>query len=87
MRLYVYCEGQSEKIFADRLLAPFFRKDGIEIKVILANNKKGGIANYAQFKRELIRLCDEHSNEYVTTMIDYSPVKNLQIAYERYNSE
>ena len=86
-RLYIYCEGHTEKMFTEKLLQPFFGSRGIAANTILAGNgssgRKGGIINYTQVKRDLSRICREHSHEYVTTMIDYSPVISLPLEYDR----
>lgn len=74
--LYIYCEGSTEEIFVKTLLVPYFEPRGIYIKTILASGR-GGVAQYEQVKRDLTRICREHSHEVVTTLIDYSPVKTL----------
>lgn len=85
--LYVYCEGQTEKTFIDDLLSPFLADKGIfTIPIICGDGrsgKKGGIWNYQQVIRELTRLCHEHPNEFVTTMIDYSPPHKLELDYKK----
>lgn len=84
-RLYIYCEGHTEKMFTERLLQPFLESRGIEANTILAGNgslgRKGGIINYNQVRRDLSRICREHPHGYVTTMIDYSPVIRLPLEY------
>lgn len=84
--LYVYCEGYTEKTFVDGLLSPFLADKGIfTIPIICGDGrsgKKGGIRNYQQVIREFTRLCHEHPNEFVTTMIDYSPPHKLGLDYE-----
>ncbi|MDC7950569.1 DUF4276 family protein [Methanomassiliicoccaceae archaeon COG_1] len=81
----MYCEGHTEKMFTEKLLRPFFGSRGIEANTILAGNgssgRKGGIINYTQVKGDLSRICREHPHEYVTTMIDYSPVIRLPLEY------
>lgn len=84
--LYVYCEGQTEKTFVDDLLSPFLADKGIYAIPIICGDgrsgKKGGIWNYQQVIRELTVLCHEHPNEFVTTMIDYSPPHKLELDYK-----
>ncbi|MDC7950493.1 hypothetical protein PAA26_00010 [Methanomassiliicoccaceae archaeon COG_1] len=45
-RLYIYCEGHTEKMFTERLLQPFLESRGIAANTILAGNgslgRKGG---------------------------------------------
>lgn len=74
--LYIYCEGSTEEIFVKNILIPYFESHGVYIRTILASGK-GGIAQYEQVKRDLLRICREHPHEMVTTLIDYSPVKTL----------
>lgn len=85
-RLYIYCEGSTEKIFVDKILIPFFKSRDIAVQTIIAakgsDGKKGGIAQYDQVKRELTRICREHPHEHVTTLIDYSPVFSLPFEYD-----
>lgn len=86
-RLYIYCEGQTEFDFVKKMLVPFFESRDIYATPILAGDgyhgKKGGIASYSQIKREIKKLCYEHSNEWVTTMIDYSPEIDLSLTYDQ----
>ena len=76
-RVYVYCEGQTEKQFVDIVLKQYMQNKGLEMTPTIAGDgrksKRGGISGYAQAKRELQRLCHEHRNETVTTMIDLAP--------------
>lgn len=77
-RLYVYCEGPSEKNFVDRVLYPYLSKRGIfAIPLVCTTGKKegnvykGGISRYSKIQKELRRICGEHKNEQVTTMMDF----------------
>jgi hypothetical protein len=85
-RLYIYCEGHTEKIFVDKILVPFLGYRGIVVQTIMAargiGGNRGGIAQYNQVKRELTNICNEHPNEHVTTLIDYSPVFGLPFEYD-----
>ena len=49
-RLYIYCEGHTEKIFVEKLLAPFLSCRGISVYTIMAargiGGNRGGIAQY-----------------------------------------
>lgn len=38
--------------------------------------------SYAQIKREIKTVCREHPNELVTTLIDYSPLIELDLEYD-----
>lgn len=76
--LYVYCEGPSERDFVNRVLCPYLSNKGIfAIPFICTTGKKegnvykGGISKYPKIQKELRKICGEHKNEYVTTMIDF----------------
>jgi len=77
--IYVYCEGQTEETFINEVLAPYmFYMAGLSLKPIVCETKrtslkkyKGGIVDYQRVKKEIQRLCKEHHNEYVTSMMDF----------------
>lgn len=78
IRVYIYCEGQTEESFIKRILRPYLQNFQIEAVPIISktglNNhkiQKGGVSTYSKMKTELNRLCGEHKNEIVTTMFDY----------------
>ena len=77
--IYVYCEGQTEESFVNEVLAPYMLQNaGLYLKPIICQTKrtpqkkyKGGIVNYSKAKKEIQRLCKEHHNEFITTIIDF----------------
>jgi hypothetical protein len=76
-RLYVLCEGQTEEDFINNILAPYLQNMGVFVQPIICTTKrtptkkyKGGVSSFAKVKKELQRLCGEHTNELVTTMFD-----------------
>ncbi len=76
--IYIYCEGQTEESFINKVLAPYFANMMIYVKPIIHTTKrtarakyKGGVINYNKIRRELQALCKQHPNEFVTTMFDY----------------
>jgi len=79
MNVYVYCEGQTEESFINEVLEPYiFARCELELKPIICVTKqtprqrfRGGLFKYDKAKREIERLCKEHHNEYVTTMLDF----------------
>ena len=78
MRVYVYCEGQTEESFIKRVLSPYLQQFQITTIPIICKTgssdhkkQKGGVSSYSKIKKELIQLCGEHKNEIVTTMFDY----------------
>lgn len=78
IRLYVYCEGQTEETFVKRFLAPYLLEHDVITIPMLCNMKskhseKGGIKNYSKVRNELRDLCYGHRNEFVTTMLTSMP--------------
>lgn len=76
--IYIYCEGPTEESFINEILYPYFFNIGIAVYPIICTTKrtatqkyKGGVSDYAKIKKELILICKQHRNEYVTTMFDY----------------
>lgn len=77
IRLYILCEGQTEEMFVNKILANYFEDTISLIPIVIATKRtayrkyKGGIKSYGKIKKEIEILCKEHKNEFVTTMIDY----------------
>jgi len=76
--LYIYCEGQTEESFINKVLYPYLFNIGIFAIPIICTTKrtkiekfKGGITNYQKIRSELSILCKQHKNEILTTMFDY----------------
>lgn len=76
--VYIYCEGQTEESFINKVLYPYFFNIGIIVIPIICSTKrtptkkyKGGVRDYAKIKNELTKLCRSHRHAYVTTMFDY----------------
>lgn len=76
--VYIYCEGQSEESFIREIIAPYFVNQNIYIRPIICETKRtnvqkyrGGVSDYNKIKKELVRLCKGHRNEFLTTMFDY----------------
>ena len=88
--LYIYCEGATERTFVEDKLYPYLLPKGIAAFAVLAGDgrsrDKVGISGYHQVKRELTRLCREHPNGYVTTLIYYSPPLNVDFDYDQSGS-
>lgn len=77
-RLYVYCEGYSERDFVRKILSPYLSNYGISAEPIVCTTGKkngaiykGGVSTYSKIRCELRRICSEHRNEYITSMFDY----------------
>lgn len=76
--VYIYCEGQTEESFINEVLYPYLLNIDIVVYPIICATKrtpnkkyKGGVSNYVKIKKELILLCKQHHNAYITTMFDY----------------
>jgi len=77
--VYIYCEGQTEETFVNEVLTPYmFQNASLYFKPVICQTKqtpqkkyKGGIVSYLKAKKEIQRLCKEHHNECVTTMLDF----------------
>ncbi len=78
-RAHILVEGQTEETFVRDLLAPHLL--GFEVvltPVILATKRvksgfkfRGGVGNYDQLRKDILRLLGDTSAHAVTTMIDY----------------
>lgn len=76
--VYIYCEGQTEESFINKVLSPYFTNLDIYVTPIICTTKrtakdkfKGGVSNYDKIKSELTILCKGHKQQFVTTMFDY----------------
>lgn len=86
--LHILCEGQTEEGFVKKVLSPYLRQFNIYPKPILLftskkKNARGGMLNYAQAKRDLIRMSKQSQNQdndnechAFTTMFDYYALPN-----------
>ena len=74
IRVYVYCEGDTEYTFVKNKLSEYLELHDIKLDVA-TNSRSGshchGVSSYASIKREIQHVCHEHPNEYVTTMLDF----------------
>lgn len=76
--IYIYCEGQTEESFINRILAPYFWNMNIYLRPIICTTGrkggrkyKGGATNYEKIRSELLKICKSHPSELVTTMFDF----------------
>jgi len=73
-RIYVLVEGQTEETFIRDVIAPHYFSAQCYFEPILAKtsaSQKGGIVNYHKTRHQLDKLCKQHKNALITTMIDY----------------
>lgn len=78
IRLYIYCEGQTEERFVNELLSSYLLRSNISVIPIIAATKrtptkkyKGGVSSYKKIKDEINILCKGDKTSFVTTMLDY----------------
>lgn len=79
IRIYVFCEGQTEETFVRDILAPYYARQQIFLNPVLAQTSpgyKGGIVSYGKVKHQVERLCKQDSSAYVTTLIDLYGLPN-----------
>lgn len=72
-RLYVLVEGQTEEAFVRELLVPHYaRLDRFLTPIIVSTSPgyKGGVVSYAKVKPQILRLCKQDPDAYVTTLFD-----------------
>jgi len=73
-RVYILCEGPTEKEFVDKLLAPFLTLKGVWAIPFSARTSatgRGGALNYERYKRNIELKLKEEPNAYVTSLIDF----------------
>jgi hypothetical protein len=78
-RVYVMVEGQTEEAFIRELLAPHFAGVGLYLSPIIVSTSpgfKGGVVSYAKVRPQLLRLCKQDSDAYVTTLFDLYALPN-----------
>ncbi|RDI10754.1 DUF4276 family protein [Comamonas sp. AG1104] len=72
-RVYILVEGQTEEIFVNECLAPYYLRQQKYLYPIIVSTSpghKGGVSKYAKIKPQIDRLCRQHGNAYVTTIFD-----------------
>ena len=72
-RVYVVVEGQTEEAFVRELLAPHYaRLDKYLIPIIVSTSPghKGGVVRYAKVRPQIVRLCRQDADAWVTTLFD-----------------
>ena len=72
-RVYVLVEGQTEEAFVRELLIPYGARFGCYLHPIIVSTSpghKGGVVSYAKIKPQIMRLCLQDRDAYVTTMFD-----------------
>lgn len=73
IRIYILVEGQTEEAFVRELLVPHCARAGRYLTPIIVSTSpgyKGGVVSYAKVKPQILRLCKQDPDAYVTTMFD-----------------
>ena len=72
-RLYVLVEGQTEEAFVRELLVAHYARLGRFLIPIIVSTRpgyKGGVVSYAKVKPQIVRLCRQDPDAFVTTLFD-----------------
>jgi len=80
----VICEGPTERIFVDLILAPHFHILGIFMTPMILTKKgeKGGDVKYSRLFDDLKRHLQQSHNRCVTTLFDFYGLTDLWPGYE-----
>ncbi len=78
-RIIIICEGQTEKDFCKKVLAPYLCQYEIEIQTPLIKDSAGGIVKWDSLKKQVETHLKESSSVIVSTLIDYYGL------YQKYN--
>jgi len=73
IRVYILVEGQTEEAFVQELLVPHYASSGLFLTPIIVSTSpgyKGGVVSYGKAKVQILRLCKQDSDAWVTTMFD-----------------
>lgn len=75
----IICEGETEKEFCKKVLAPYLLMKNIYIYPPLIKKSMGGIVKWSELQKQITLHLKNESDAYVTTLIDYYGL------YEKYN--
>lgn len=78
-RVYILVEGQTEESFINEAVVPLYAERDIFIQpIIISTSKgcKGGLVSYAKIKPQIINLCRQDKNSWVTTFFDFYALPN-----------
>jgi len=84
--LYIIVEGQTEEVFVNSLLCPYFNSKGIydvrAIKIQTSPGHKGGDLKYDRYKPTVEKLLRQEPDILVTSLIDFY---RLKTDFPKYN--
>jgi hypothetical protein len=70
-RVIIICEGDTEKEFCTKLLAPYFALKNVFLQSPLIKKTMGGIVKWSELRKQIhLHLKNDHT-AFVTTLIDY----------------
>ncbi len=67
----IICEGETEKEFCQKILAPYFNRKDIDIRPPLIKKSMGGIVKWPELQKQIALHLKSEPKAYVTTLIDY----------------
>ncbi len=70
-RIIIICEGETEREFCTKLLAPIFAEKEIYIQAPLIKKSMGGIVKWYELKKQILMHLKSDTTATVTTLIDY----------------
>lgn len=70
-RIIIICEGQTEQIFSNRTISPYFIGKGYHIQAPAIKHSRGGIVKWEILKKQIDTHLKSDPSAYVTTFIDY----------------
>lgn len=70
-RVIIICEGETEREFCTKILAPYYINKRIIIQSPLIKKSRGGIVKWDDLKREILCYLKNEPSAFVTTFIDY----------------
>lgn len=75
--IYVIVEGQTERIFVQKVLVPYFAAKGIYLYPILVSKKgqRGGDVRFEKVALDVRNQLSQQAGAYVTTFVDYYGLK------------
>ena len=77
-KILILVEGQTEERFIKDVLSPFLIRYNLFATPIIVKTKinlsgkdfKGGVVNYQKVKNDILKLCNDSSVKYITTLFD-----------------
>jgi hypothetical protein len=70
-RIIIICEGQTEQVFCDSTLSPYFINNRCHIQAPTIKHTRGGIVKWEILKKQIETHLITDKDAFVTTLIDY----------------